>query len=178
MVDWAAARLRAVCTEVVVAAGSQGVRSSTRCVGDGAGRGPMAGILGAARAAPGRSLLVMACDLPLVRIATLERLCAMQSSADAAEAVIAWDTQRWHPLLGLYPPAALAVLEQAARRGDFALYRLLRGAEIRAERLVLSPAVKGMEAATGPPGGLPDVRELLNLNTPGDVARLQGLLAK
>src|SRR5262245_23173248 len=55
----AARRLGEVCEEVLVAdAGRFGG------IPDGPGRGPAAGLLGAARARPGRALLVLAVDLP------------------------------------------------------------------------------------------------------------------
>src|SRR6185369_5542437 len=70
----AALRLAAVCPEVVLADRGRGLIPELRSVGDGPGSGPAAGILGAALACPGRSLLVLACDLPEVPEALLAEL--------------------------------------------------------------------------------------------------------
>lgn len=110
----AARRLREVCDEVLIAdAGRLGG------VPDGPGRGPAAGLLGAARARPGRSLLVLAVDLPFVPAPLLEELA--RSAADLA--LPGW-SGGVEPLCAFYGPAALAILEERVGRGRLDLWSL------------------------------------------------------
>jgi molybdopterin-guanine dinucleotide biosynthesis protein A len=110
----AARSLSQVCEEVLTAdAGRLGG------IPDGPGRGPAAGLLGAVRARPGRSLLVLAVDLPYVPVPLLEELA--RSAADLA-------LPRWaggvEPLCAFYGPAALTVLEERVARGRLDLWSL------------------------------------------------------
>jgi len=153
----AARRLRAVCARVAVADGGRGLVPGLPSLPDGPGDGPVAGILGAARALPGHPLLVLACDLPGVPEALL---------ADLAEAgEIDWVVPRWQrglePLCALYRPVALAALAAAVARGVMAPHRLaeapgLRVSFLESERL----------GRFGPPAEL-----FVNLNTQHDLER-------
>lgn len=117
LVTRAARRLAEVCEEVLTADGGRGL--SPGSILDGPGHGPAAGLLGAARARPGRSLLVLAVDLPSVPVPLLEELA--RSEADLA-------IPRWaggvEPLCALYGPAALAVLEERVGQGRLDLWTL------------------------------------------------------
>jgi molybdopterin-guanine dinucleotide biosynthesis protein A len=85
-------------------------------------RGPIAGILGAIEALPGRALLVAACDQPLLSAAALRWLVAQRR--DGAVAVVArLSPERVEPLPALYEPAARPLLEALAR-GDGSLQPL------------------------------------------------------
>ncbi len=151
-----ARRLAAVCAEVAVADRGRGLLPGLPSLADGPGRGPAAGILGAAEAYPGRRLLVLACDLPRVP----ERLLA--ALADLREAD--WVVPRWRegvePLCALYGPAALAALGRRVERGLFALHRLAE------EDL----AVRILEAEDLARFGDPE-EIFLNLTAPGDWER-------
>ncbi|MCP3963143.1 MAG: molybdenum cofactor guanylyltransferase [bacterium] len=159
LVERAASRLADVAAEVVVADRGRGVSVSRLSLADGPGAGPAAGILGAADARPGRDLLVLACDLPAVPAALLERL-ALRGEADAV-------VPRWHrgtePLCALYRVAALDALASAVEGGRFALYALLRSSSLEVCWL------EGPELAAF---GAPE-RLFANLNTPEDLARLE-----
>jgi molybdopterin-guanine dinucleotide biosynthesis protein A len=110
----AARRLGEVCEEVLVAdAGRLGG------IPDGPGRGPVAGLLGAARARSGRALLVLAVDLPFVPVPLLEELA--RSQADLA--VPSW-SGGVEPLCAFYGPAALAILEERVGQGELSLWSL------------------------------------------------------
>ncbi|HEY2295508.1 MAG TPA: molybdenum cofactor guanylyltransferase [Thermoanaerobaculia bacterium] len=113
-------RLAAVCAEVAVADRGRGLLPGVPSLPDGPGRGPAAGILGAAEVYPGRRLLVLACDLPRVP----EGLLAALADPLAAD----WVVPRWRegvePLCALYGPAALAALGRRIARGLFALHEL------------------------------------------------------
>jgi len=156
----AALRLAAVCPEVALADGGRQLVPELRSVADGPGSGPAAGILGAAAAYPGRSLLVLACDLPEVPEALLAEL-ARPSGFD-------WVVPRWRgrlePLCALYRPPALAALAELVDRGSFAPQRL-SGVEGLSVRYLGGDLL----ARFGPPE-----RMFLNLNTPEELARWEG----
>ncbi len=152
----AARRLAGLCAEVAVADRGRGLLPGLPSVPDGPGRGPAAGILGAAAAYPGRRLLVLACDLPRVPEGLLAAL------ADPVEPD--WVVPRWRdgvePLCALYGPAALAALGRRAARGLFALHRLAE------EDLAVRILEGGALARFGDPEEI-----FLNLNAPEDWER-------
>ena len=153
----AALRLAAVCAEVVLADRGRGLVPELRSIDDGPGSGPAAGILGAALAWPGRSLLVLACDLPEVPEPLLREL-ARPSGFD-------WVVPRWQgkiePLCALYRPPALAALDRQVARGSLGPHRL-------AEAPGLSIRYLGSELLAR--FGLPE-RMFRNLNTPEELER-------
>jgi molybdopterin-guanine dinucleotide biosynthesis protein A len=156
----AARRLAGVCAEVAVADRGRGLLPGLPSLPDGPGRGPAAGILGAAAVYPDRRLLVLACDLPQVPADLLAEL--------AGPAAPDWVVPRWReglePLCALYGPAALAALGRRIERGLFALHRLAEEEEL---------AVRILEG--GELARFGDPREIfLNLNTPGDWERYLG----
>jgi len=157
----AAARLGAVCETVAIADGGRHRLAGLASVADGPGAGPAAGILGAARAYPGRALLVLACDLPRVPAALLAEL-ARSAGCD-------WALPRWsrglEPLCALYRPRALAALAEQVAAGRMAPHRLAEVAEL-AVRYLDEEAL----AELGPARDL-----FLNLNTPEDFARWREL---
>ncbi len=153
----AARKLMAVCGEAAMADAGRGIVSGLPSLEDGPGKGPAAGLLGAARAHPGRSLLVLAVDLPNVPETLLQAL--LENPADLA-------LPRWQsgiePLCALYGPAALACLETRVGQGRFDLRTL-------AEEPGL--AVRWLDGAGLRRLGDP-VEMFLNLNRPGDLAAL------
>ncbi|HEV7519229.1 MAG TPA: NTP transferase domain-containing protein [Thermoanaerobaculia bacterium] len=153
----AALLLASVCPEVVLADRGRGLIPELRSLGDGPGSGPAAGILGAALAFPGRSLLVLAGDLPEVPVALLAEL-ARPSGFD-------WVVPRWQgrlePLCALYREPALAALADLVARGSLAPQRL-------AEVPGLSVRYLGSELLAR--FGHPE-RIFVNLNTPEELAR-------
>ncbi len=149
LVAGAVRRLAGVCDEVLIAdAGRLGG------IPDGPGRGPAAGLLGAARARPGRALLVLAVDLPFVPVPLLEELAG--SAADLA--LPDW-SGGVEPLCALYGPAALALLEERVGQGRLSLWDL--------------PEEPGLKVCRLGPGEFGDpARIFLNLNTPKDIKDL------
>ena len=76
-------------------------------------RHPLVGIVAALRAAQGRSVLVCAADMPFL---TGAALCALRDApAGEGAAVLAAQDGGPQPLLGRYEPAALSLLDAAAR---------------------------------------------------------------
>ena len=141
VLDWAVTRLAAVdrVGEVVIAAGNAGIeapstdyRIPVSVETDGPGSGPAAGVLGAARARPGRHLLVLACDLPLVPVDLLRDLAA--SAADLAPAAPdLGDARSMNPTCALWTPPALERLAARIEEGDNRLYPVTRCADLRVE---------------------------------------------
>jgi molybdopterin-guanine dinucleotide biosynthesis protein A len=154
----AARRLLAVCSAVAVADGGRGLVPGLPWVADGPGRGPAAGILGAARAWPGRALLVLACDLPLV---PTPLLAALRDTAAAVDWAVPRRDGRLEPLCALYGPAALAELAAGVARGVMAPHRLGESATL---------SVRYVEGEGLARFGDPE-EIFLNLNAPADVER-------
>jgi molybdopterin-guanine dinucleotide biosynthesis protein A len=157
----AARRLAAVCPEVAVADRGAGLVPGFPSLSDGPGRGPAAGLLGAARAYPGRPLLALACDLPYVPVALLEEL-ARNENAD-------WVLPRWRggsePLCALWRPRTLAILEARVEHGLYALWSLAEEEDL---------AVRWLEEDLLAAFGLPE-EMFLNVNTPEELERARTL---
>lgn len=114
---------------------------------------PLTGVVHALRCAEGRSVLVVAVDLPLLDVA-LPRALARQP-AGRHLAVVARAGGRLQPLLARYEPGALAALEgfdPAARATDLVV--------------ALDPLVLDVE----------DEEQLLNVNRPEDLLRASALV--
>lgn len=158
----AARRLGAVCREVVVADAGRGLLGEAfRSLPDGLARGPVAGILGAKVAYPARTLLVLACDLPLVPIGLLAELL---EQPDEFDLVLPRWTLGVEPLCARYGSRALATLAQDAERGDFSLRRLVERGDLE---------VGFFEDAALERWG--DPAEIFwNVNEPSDLASLGG----
>jgi len=87
--------------------------------------GPLGGILGALRAFPAAAWLVAACDLPLLTDAAVAWLVAQRESGHAA-VIPRIDDQGVEPLLAIYEPQALSLLEGLLREGRRAPRHLAR----------------------------------------------------
>lgn len=175
MIDWTVERLSAVCDEVVVADAGRGLVDAAKAisVADGPGRGPAAGILGATRlgatqlgaaeARLGRSLLVLACDLPCVTTDALRTLLSFGGGwvVPARQT----DPPRLEPLASLFRPAALDALRRRVGEGRFDLHGLaqdLAESDLDVRRLG--------DEVWEPLGGAD--RLFANLNRPEDLERL------
>lgn len=166
LVERAVKQLDRVCAEVVVADAGRGNGSAThRSVADGPGAGPAAGILGAARVFPGRPLLVLACDLPLIPATLLAELA--RRGEGGADLVLPRSARGFEPLCALYGPPALARLEERVASGSFALHPLAQDPELEVELL----SGRDLEAHGDP------ALFLLNLNRPEDLAALRAATA-
>lgn len=155
------ALLRA-CGEAVVADGGRGVVPGARSVADGPGRGPVAGLLGAARAVSGRPLVALACDLPAVPETLLAALAGGRAEWSGADVVIPRTERGLEPLVARYGPRALAALEAQVATGEYAPRHILERGDLHAV------IVEGEALASF---GDPE-RFLANLNRPEDLERL------
>jgi len=163
LVARAARRLAAVCREVGVADSGRGLVPGLPSLRDGAGQGPAAGILGAAAVYPGRSLLVLACDLPDVPIGLLALLATAGAAGD--EGAADWVVPRWsgglEPLCSHFGAGALEALEARVLRGEMALHGLAETSPLRIRYLD-----EGLLLAFGEPEVM-----FRNLNRPEDLER-------
>jgi len=116
--------------------------------------GPLAGILAALRHTPRACWIVAACDMPLVEPAAIDWLLSERRSS--ASMVLPHIDGRIEPLLALYEPAALALLEAAADAGELAPRHMARHESVR---------------CVEPPTRLR--RCWFNANTPADLASLK-----
>jgi molybdenum cofactor guanylyltransferase len=155
----AAQRLSTVCAEVAVADRGRQLVPGLPSLLDGPGRGPAAGILGAAAAYPDRPLLVLACDLPRIPAALLAELASREG--------FDWVVPRWNgrvePLCALYGPAALAALAERAGRGLLALYGLTAEPSL---------VIRYFEGDKLDRFGRPE-EVFFNLNTPEDLGQMR-----
>lgn len=88
------------------------------------GEGPLQAVVAAARARPGRALLLLPCDVPLIEPADVGRLAApLPDGVDARVLTIDGRDQYLCAHLG---PGALAACEAAFARGERALWRIFR----------------------------------------------------
>lgn len=158
LLDWTVERLAEVCPEVLLADRGRGFASSADlAVADGPGRGPAAGILGAAEARPGRDLLVLACDLPAVPSELLRELTLYEG-----DWVVPTSEGGLEPLCALYRASCLSALRDQVASGTYALHGLTNAA-LHVRRLGPDELGRFGDAA----------RIFRNLNAPGDFAALR-----
>ncbi len=118
-----------------------------------AGLGPFGAILSAFRAQPDRAWLVVACDLPLLDIATMEYLLASRSVKSMATAFQSATDNMPEPLITIWEPKAYAVLLSFLAQG----YSCPRKVLIHSDAHILT-ATNGAA--------------LQNVNTPEDMAQM------
>lgn len=160
LAGWAFRRLATVCAEVAVADAGRALVPGARSLPDGPGRGPAAGLLGAARAFPARSLLVLACDLPAVTADLLAKI-AQIAAEGAFDLVLPRRPEGAEPLAAFYGENALAALEHRVAAGRYALHDLAEDPGLRVAELSEADLVP-----FGPPEEI-----FANVNTPADLAR-------
>jgi len=156
LVEWAARRLEPWCDEVLIAGPRSLAPIGRRAIDDAQAPGPAGGLLGAARAAPGRALLVLACDLPWLPSAALGRLCACGDRGAEADLVLFRSGGGLEPLCALWRPPALEQLARRCAAGDGSLWALVE------EPLVACEVLDGEDL--GADG-------FFNLNRPEDLER-------
>jgi molybdopterin-guanine dinucleotide biosynthesis protein A len=123
-------------------------------------RGPLAGLVAAARATAARAVVVTGCDMPLVAPSALRWLVEVaQRHLGRADAVVPCDDEgRAQPLLGVYDAAFAA---DPPVEGDAGLRALLDAGETRR----VSPAEV--------PNSVPLARSWTNVNTREELADLR-----
>ena len=97
--------------------------------------GPLGGVLAAFRWQPAAAWLVLSCDLPFVSPEALRWLVA-QRRPDCMAVLPHLDSPETpEPLLALYAPSAGSRLEEASRRGERSIRRILRGEAVVSPRV-------------------------------------------
>lgn len=154
LVDRAAATLRQVCGEVLIASGDGARLGRPGEIADALpDAGPLGGLLAALEAAAHPLVAVLAVDMPHASAAVLEALAATLDGADAAVPVV---DGRAHPLHAVYATRALAALRAYLERGGRSVMGFLDLIDARA----CGSAVWAEADREG--------RFATNLNQPGD----------
>ena len=136
-----------------------------RVIGDAiAGAGPLGGIYSALLDARHDGVIVLACDLPFVTPALLERLAIEYGAGEQIDAVVPQSTRGLEPLCAVYDRRAAAAARARIDRGQLKVAELLDDLRIR----VLGPDTLAPYDA----GALFE-----NVNTPHDHERARGWVA-
>ena len=157
-----AARLAALCEDVVLVGGDPPAEASGRRAPDVPGpRCALRGLVGALEACRAERVLVVATDLPFVSADLLLALIAWP----VADALVPRDARGAHPLCALYRrEPVLDVARRLLADERLAMRELLAAVDTR--------YLEGADLAAVDPDG----RALTNLNTPEDLARAEGPL--
>jgi molybdenum cofactor guanylyltransferase len=123
-----------------------------------AGGGPIAGIMAAQALHPDAAWLVLACDLPLLDGATLDRLLAGRDTRRIATAFCSATDGLPEPLCAIYEPASRE-----------AVLRHVAAGQLCPRKFLVTHEVALLEA--------PHPHALDNANTPQDAEALRALLA-
>ena len=115
--------------------------------------GPLNGILSALWHDPAAAWFVVACDMPLLTVRSLDVLVAGRDATKLATVFYDSEGQLPEPLLGIYEPAFGPVMERAVAAGQYSPRLLLQQHDVQ----LLT---------------VPDVRELTNINDPAARTRL------
>jgi molybdopterin-guanine dinucleotide biosynthesis protein A len=162
IIDRQLAVLRAVADDVCIVANDPGRYADlgVRVIPDAvAGAGPLGGLYTALLDARHEWMLVIACDLPFVTAALLERL--VTERGQEIDAVVPRSARGLEPLCGIYATRCAEVARQRIERGDLQVAGLLDGVRTR----VLEPEA----IAPYDEGALFE-----NVNTPHDHERARG----
>ena len=125
------------------------------------GAGPLGGLYTALLHARYPRVIVLACDLPFVPAALLERLAAESGTGEEVDAVVPRTPRGLEPLCAVYRTACAGLVQARIRRGDLRMTGLL--GELRVREL-------GHDAL----GPYDEETVFENVNTPHDYARAQG----
>ena len=123
--------------------------------------GPLGGVYTALVDARHDAVIVLACDLPFVTAALLERLVAESRTGEEVDAVVPRSARGLEPLCALYMTRAAGAARARIERGDLRVAGLLEDLRVR---------------ELGPEALVPyDAGSLFeNVNTPHDHARARG----
>lgn len=107
------------------------------------GQGPLGAVLSVLDATPAESNLIVACDMPRLTAALLERLmAAMESAASQPDVVAAFGpAARIEPLCAVWRRSACACVKRAFDDGERSPMALLTGSALRVELLEAAEAV-------------------------------------
>jgi molybdopterin-guanine dinucleotide biosynthesis protein A len=130
-----------------------------------AGRGALGGLYTALLEARYDRVLVLACDMPFVAAALLQRLVAESTGGEEIDAVVPRSARGLEPLCALYRTRVAATARALIDRGELRLTSLLGALQMR----------ELGENALAP---YDDGALFENVNTPHDYARARGLVER
>ena len=122
--------------------------------------GPLSGILEGAKAAKGKYVFVVACDMPYINTDVVELLFKRAEGNNAAIPV--WENENLEPMHAVYRTEPMAIeTEKAIQRN---------------KKFVLAPVFKMQDLVFVKIDEIrefdPDLRTFININTPDDVEKL------
>lgn len=154
--------LSKICTKTYISCRPDQVadmEASYECIVDSlADGGPLGAIAGALQQHPNKAWLIVACDLPLLDLATLQHLCNERNPEAIATSFISPYDQLPEPLIAIWEPQSGAVVQEWLEKG----YKCPRKVLINSHCHLIHP---------------PDTDCLLNANTPEEAARATTLIA-
>lgn len=124
------------------------------------GAGPLAGLVSAIEKSATPWAFVVACDMPFISPAVIERLAALRGANQAVVPMAAGHAQ---PLLAFYARSCLPLLRERLAGGDRSLTGALKTLNVRyveADELLPSD---------------PQLRSFIDLDTPQDAALAEGM---
>jgi molybdopterin-guanine dinucleotide biosynthesis protein A len=122
-------------------------------------RAALSGIHAALLACKAGAVLVAACDLPEIQPRLLLALLALTPSGDGAEVIVPTGPNGPEPLLAIYRPTVVPVIEKRVERGEHSLRGLLN--EVR----TLCVPLEHLRPFD------PELRSFRNVNRPEDLRR-------
>jgi molybdopterin-guanine dinucleotide biosynthesis protein A len=128
-----------------------------------AGAGPLGGVYTALAGARHDRVLVLACDLPFVSAALVERLAVESRAGEEVDAVVPRSARGLEPLCAVYRTRCAAAARACVERGELRMTAFL--AELHVRELDAGDAARGDEETL-----------FENVNTPHDYARARGLV--
>jgi molybdopterin-guanine dinucleotide biosynthesis protein A len=96
---------------------------------------------------PHAAWLVLACDMPLVEISTLQALCTHRDPTQQATVFYHPETHQPEPLCALYEPTLLPALRQHQEQGQYSLRAIISQV---AHHVVRSPQKKALDSCNDP----------------------------
>ncbi len=160
----AVTRLGRVFSEVIVTADREDRFRDVpfRCVVDRLpGLGPIGGIDAALRAASGRAIFVVACDMPFLNPEVIRWMVGL---SDRYDLVIPAFSDGLHLLHALYTAGSLSAIEAQIEKGDRALHSLVGSVR---SRFVSEEAFRRRD---------PSLLSVININRPEDFKRASRIL--
>lgn len=93
-------------------------------------KGPVGGILTALHFAKNERVLILSCDVPLIKTSILERLI-FEANAYKNSVCYVVDEEREHPLIGVYPKKMSGIFEESIKAGELKLLSVLKKMETK-----------------------------------------------
>jgi len=114
-------------------------------------KGPLGGIHAALQHTHESQILVLSCDIPLLKSYVIEELIEYKNSADI---VFAKTDKKWHPLIGIYAKTLLPVVEKHLNQNKLKLIDFIKEHKYKAVNFT-------------------DDTAFTNINTPEILARVE-----